>query len=79
MTPIQIQVLLAIYAAGEVHAILAQPESPAVREATDWLENRGLIEHEDSTSYDVTDKGLCLIEAMKNLPMPVQTWSMPNV
>lgn len=77
MTPNQIAMLLSVHVTGELGELMPR-ESQAYKETFHFLDDNNLIQ-EGLDDYSVTPKGLCLIEAMKALPMPVQSWRMPDV
>lgn len=78
MNPNDIMVLLAVYVSGSPADTLANYHSPAVQESlSDW-EFEGIIRQLTNNSYELTQKGMCLLNAILSLPMPVQTWSMPK-
>jgi hypothetical protein len=77
MTPIAAQVLLHCYYACGPYP----DDTPAVRGAYSWLEQRGLIT--DSVGgmdlepwQTTTDKGQVLVKAMLSTPMP--RWEVPT-
>lgn len=77
MTPIQIHVLLDIHLHDNPNDNDGRGWPEVVDQALTDLEEDGLIVPHD-TNWKVTPKGECLIEVMKSLPMPVQSWNMPS-
>lgn len=56
-------------------------DAPAVKEATEWLRDNGLLESnaEDAGGrcYDITPKGTTYVGFLQDVQMPVQKWVKP--
>jgi hypothetical protein len=48
------------------------------KESIDRLMHAGLICYNDMGRYEVTDRGMVYINAIRNLPLPQQKWVMPE-
>lgn len=82
MTPIQITVLLHYYSQTDDY-YGGDVEPPSVRNAIEFLRKEAMLtENMSDTGLGpqdkITDRGRCFVEAMKALPLPVQTWVMPE-
>lgn len=80
MTPIQAQVLLHCFYACDDYP---GGNTPAVKDAYNWLELHGLIglelDEKAGKSYvRTTERGATLVQAMIGTPMPVQAWVIPS-
>lgn len=81
MKPVQLQVLLHYYAFCSDYN--NGDYSPAVRQAIDFLVQQGMIYPSQSRGlddpyYKVSERGQVFVKAMCDLPLPVQTWTMPK-
>jgi hypothetical protein len=88
MTPVQIRILIHAYYECEPFP----PDAPpAVLDGIDWLVRNGMIETvpEDRPVtvttvpslpvYRTTAKGNCFVDHIRKLPLPVETWGIPEV
>jgi hypothetical protein len=81
MTLMQIELVLHYYWSPEEHLYVVQQVGGA-RQAVDGLMDLGLLDYRTgpsdySATYETTDKGKVYVEAVRNVPLPVQQWVMP--
>lgn len=80
LTLSQISILLHYYYSPEEHAD-CQANSRAWRSAVDGLVREELLKpnttRDGSASYQTTDRAAVYVEAIRALPLPVQSWAMP--
>jgi len=79
MTPLEIDILLHYYCRA-VDYRDGDFSAPAVRSAIDMF--RGELEllkpcDEGGKTYQLTARGLVYVQALQNVPLPVQKWVMP--
>ncbi len=82
MTPLQIQMMLHYYAIAEPYAC-RQPEhanSEAVHQQRHSLICDELLETDPGSpsSFRVTERGLAYVKALKDMPLPIKKWVMPD-
>lgn len=74
MTVNEIIVLLAIYVG---HSSFFTDPSWWVA-ARVKLEDKGMIERMGADSFEATPKGVCYVDNLTGLPLPISTWRMPK-
>lgn len=82
MVPLQIEVLLHYYAHAGEHRLFSE-EPPISLSIRKWLIDNELLRKLDTplehgASYQLTRRGLALVEHIMNLPLPEKRWIMPK-
>ena len=80
MTPLEIDIMLHYYARADDYR-QGDFDAPAVRQAIDIFRGPlNLLEPAEDKSYAnyrITERGKVFVQALMNVPLPVQTWAMP--
>lgn len=81
LTPYEIEIVLHYYYSPEEHPECAG-NSPAWRSSVDMLLAEGVLQLRKEPSqygatYESTERSRVYIEALKDVPLPVQKWVMP--
>lgn len=81
VTPLHLNILLHYYAKSEPYAVEKpnHARSEATLQYTSELVSLGLMERDEiaPSGYICTPKGCVYVEALLNLPLPIQKWEMP--
>jgi hypothetical protein len=78
--PITIKFMLVCYTSPLPAEEIGENEwnSPAGREATEWLFEKGLVEGSSRNSLRATEKGEAWVKFICETPLPVQKWELPK-
>lgn len=81
MSPLQIEIVMHYYCCTDDYRG-ADFSAPAVRESIDWMRGDGGLLEESNRStvnYQLTERGRVYVEALQSVPLPIQTWAIPDV